>query len=280
MTNFILIDGSYFVFFRFYACVSWWKLAHGSETMGVLHKNEEFIEKFRQLFVSKLQEIPKKLKQHDAKVIAFKDCPRQYIWRYQNFIEYKANRYVECSEGEDECEEAAIDPGPFFKLVYKEKLFEQAGIDFIKGSNLEADDCIAITTKYLSLLSKNNNITIISSDHDYIQLLEPNVKLYNLKYKQIGADVKDPKLELFIKCVSGDKSDNIPPVFPRCGRKKAIIMYHNRNVFNEMCEKNINSRENYISNKRLIDFNKIPKQLIIDFYKDVLRPYIVKNSFH
>ena len=55
MTNFILIDGSYFVFFRFYACVSWWKLAHGTETMGVLHNNEEFVEKFRQLFVSKLQ---------------------------------------------------------------------------------------------------------------------------------------------------------------------------------------------------------------------------------
>lgn len=276
MTNFILIDGSYFVFFRFYACVSWWKLTHGAETMGVLHNNQEFIEKFRQLFVAKLQEIPKKLKQHDAKVIAFKDCPRQSIWRYQTFIEYKANRYVEYSDEE----EIAIDPGAFFKLVYKEKLFEQAGIDFIKASNLEADDCIAITTKHLSLLNKNNNITIISSDHDYIQLLEPNVRLYNLKYKQIGADIKDPKLELFIKCISGDKSDNIPPVFPRCGRKKAITMYYDCNIFNEMCEKNINSRENYISNRRLIDFNKIPKQLIIDFYKHVLRPYNVKNSFH
>ena len=27
MTNYILIDGSYFVFYRYYALLNWWKLA-------------------------------------------------------------------------------------------------------------------------------------------------------------------------------------------------------------------------------------------------------------
>lgn len=279
MVNFILIDGSYYVFFRFYACVSWWKLAYGVETMGVLHDNEEFVEKFKQLFVSKLKEIPKKLKQKDAKVIAFKDCPRNQIWRYQNFDEYKANRCIESNLVSDDDEQIVIDPGPFFKLVYREKLFEQAGIDLIKGANLEADDCVAITTKYLTMLNKNNNITIISSDNDYVQLLESNVKLFNLKYKQIGVDVKDPKLELFVKCISGDKSDNIPSVFPRCGRKKAITMYYDSSLFDKMCEKHENSKENFLKNKRLIDFNKIPKKLIVNFFKDTLKPYINNISY-
>ena len=277
MSDFILIDGSYYVFFRFYACVSWWKLAHGSDSMGILHENVEFVNKFRQMFISKLEEMPKKLKQPNAKIIAFKDCPREHIWRFQNFQDYKANRCISYSDDE---ESTIIDPGPFFKLVYKEQLFKEANIDLIKSDSLEADDCIAITTKYLSLLNKNNNITIISSDHDYIQLLKPNVKLYNLKYKQIGSDVTDSKLELFVKCISGDKSDNIPAVFPRCGRKKAITMYHDNSLFEKMCKKYANARENYISNKRLIDFNNIPPDLIVNFYKTILRPYIVEHKFY
>ena len=40
--------------------------------------------------------------------------------------------------------------GPFFKMVYDEKLLEKAGCKLIiQEDKLEADDIIAITAKYL-----------------------------------------------------------------------------------------------------------------------------------
>ena len=44
--NFILIDGSYFIFFRFYAILSWFKLAKKDQTIDKENPpcdNEEFM---------------------------------------------------------------------------------------------------------------------------------------------------------------------------------------------------------------------------------------------
>ena len=57
--NFIIIDGSYFVFFRYYALLNWFKLAKKDEEMEDPFKNETFVEKFRSTFISKMKEIPK-----------------------------------------------------------------------------------------------------------------------------------------------------------------------------------------------------------------------------
>lgn len=46
--NFILIDGSYFIFFRFYAILSWFKLAKKDQTIDKENPpcdNEEFMAK-------------------------------------------------------------------------------------------------------------------------------------------------------------------------------------------------------------------------------------------
>ena len=51
--NFIIIDGSYFVFFRYYALLNWFKLAKKDEEMEDPFKNETFVEKFRSTFISK-----------------------------------------------------------------------------------------------------------------------------------------------------------------------------------------------------------------------------------
>ena len=74
----------------------------------------------------------------------------------------------------------------FFALTYNEKLFENAGVDKILGMNhLEADDCLALTAKHLYKQKEDNIITIITSDHDYIQLSNERINLINLKYKSL-----------------------------------------------------------------------------------------------
>ncbi len=98
--NIILIDISYYIFYRYYALHSWWKLAKPDEELVVPIENEEFVEKFKKTFVEKINEIPKKLKIHKQafKILAGKDCPRNTIWRHSLIKkdsvmkEYKENR--------------------------------------------------------------------------------------------------------------------------------------------------------------------------------------------
>ena len=73
-------------------------------------------------------------------------------------------------------------------MACKEKLFEECGGTIQKHDNLEADDCIALTTRYITKAYPNSNIYIIANDHDYFQLLTENVSLYNLKYKQVNTE--------------------------------------------------------------------------------------------
>ena len=63
--NFILIDGSYFVFYRYFAILNWFKLAKKDQIIdkdNPPEENKEFIDKFVKTFHTKLTKIPKKLK--------------------------------------------------------------------------------------------------------------------------------------------------------------------------------------------------------------------------
>jgi DNA polymerase I len=60
------------------------------------------------------------------------------------------------------------------------------GLKVIKQEYFEADDLIA---NYSSKLSKNNNITIISSDKDLYQLINENVSIYDPMKKKYFSKV-------------------------------------------------------------------------------------------
>lgn len=265
MKNYILIDGSYFIFYRVFALQVWWKNAKPDQPLIDPFYNEEFVEKYIHTFNTKIQEIKKKLKLKDAIMIVGKDCPQNQIWRMKIYPQYKAGR------NEEKNKEANI--ANFFKMTYEKQLFENSGINkIIKMKELEADDCLALTAKYLVNKYSDAKITIITSDHDYIQLANENINLYNLKYKSL-LDSKTytgcPKKDLFYKILLGDKSDNIEPVFIKCGKKTAEKCYEDNNYFLDKLEKE-KREENYKRNKTLVDFNEIPAALVEIFYMDIL----------
>ena len=59
--NHILIDGSYFVFQRYYAIKAWWKIAKDTPLCEKPIENKEFVSSFKRTFINKIKEIPKKL---------------------------------------------------------------------------------------------------------------------------------------------------------------------------------------------------------------------------
>jgi len=261
--TFIFIDGSYFMFHRYFSLLNWWKNANPENPLTDPIQNPEFVEKFRKTFTETLEKLPKKIgidKKCKPTMFAAKDCPRDTIWRMQLFKDYKGTRANGPEDG--------FMGGPFFKMVYEEELFQKAGAKAVlKYPQLEADDCIAISVKYILDMYSDCMIYVITSDKDYLQLVEPRVKIFDLKYKNIAeqkSSLGNPKADLFCKIVMGDPSDNIPSVLKKCGPKTALKCFENPEYFEARLKKE-NAYEIYERNKKLVDFSNIPENLTSDF---------------
>ena len=257
---FIFIDGSYFCFYRYYALLNWWSHAYPDEKLEDPYENKIFVEKFSKLFIENVKSIPKKLKLDKnlkPHIFVGKDCKRSNIWRNDLFPNYKINRKNTPEDG--------FMGGPFFKMVYDNNLFYEAGVtSILEHPKLEADDVIAIAVKEFIKKYDNCTIYIITSDKDYLQLNSPNINLYNLKFQNIvdnKSSVKDPEKDLMIKILMGDVSDNIPSVFPKCGMKTALKCIEDKEFFVKKMNNNSDYYKQYELNKKIIDFNEIPEDL-------------------
>ena len=262
--TFIFIDGSYFCFYRYHSLLNWWKNACPEE-IDVLqnpYQNDKFVDKFKKLFIDNIKKIPKNLKLDKSInpiIIVGKDCKREHIWRNQLFLNYKANRL----------QNDGFMGGSFFKMVYEDNLFIEGGSQTIlKHPKLEADDCIAISVKYLLNTYSTCNIYIITSDKDYLQLAQERVQIYDLTFKKLTeqkSSTGNSNCDLFCKILTGDPSDNIPSVFPRCGPKTAMKYYQNQELFKQKLQESTTYQTAYELNSKIIDFNNIPEELAQEF---------------
>ena len=185
-----------------------------------------------------------------------KDCPRRDIWRNEFYGKYKENR-----EDDD-----VIMVGPFFRRAYE--ILEKEKFAILFHPKLEGDDCIALMTHKLK---EDNNIFIIASDMDYLQLANDNIQLYDLKYKKLTerkSSFNNAEKDLFVKILTGDKSDNIKGVFKKCGPKTACKYFDNRELFEEKLNSVEGAMERYLLNKKIIDFNEIPEELVKNFLEE------------
>jgi 5'-3' exonuclease len=255
MQHYIFVDGSYFCFYRFFALKQWWRNAFPEEALDL--ENPVFVDKFRKTFVETLQQLPKKLKLPKGQPVTLvvgKDCKREQIWRTELYPMYKATR-------------ASVDGvKTFFQLVYEEDLFHAGGAtQILAHPRLEADDCIALAVKRLCAERPDCQVVIITSDHDYLQLNCPQVRLVNLAFKPMQSDTGDAARDLQLKILMGDVSDNIPSVFPKCGLKTALKCLDDT-AFLE--KKMANHPQHYAQrklNETLVDFNCIPEEYANEF---------------
>jgi len=256
----VIIDASYYIFYKYYAIHSWWNRAHKDENIDEPINNNVFVSTFKKTFLKQIQNIIKKNNIIDPIIYIAKDCPRKDIWRQNQINHYKETRDYSNFKG-----------GPFFNLVYNSDILNEAGINTILYQNrLEADDCAALYIKKIMELDSTSELFIIANDHDYMQIVDnTNVFLYNLAYKNLG---KHPKFykekgkNLFMKIILGDKSDNIKPLFDKCGVKTAEKYFNDIELFKSKLEKNEGFLKKYNHNKQMIDFNEIPEKFREKFY--------------
>ena len=282
MKYYILVDSSYFIFYRVFALYRWWKFSHNDEECINLHENVEFIEKYKELFIKKFKEIPKKLKlpkDADITFIIARDCPRKHIWRSYIYKDYKGTRG-------DHSENKNVNPDPFFKITFEEKLFENTDfhqLAILQHDFMEGDDCIAISSWCIekNMKNKDYHIYIIANDADFYQLCDDNISLRTLAFKDprnSKNSFMDSHKDLLYKIMIGDKSDNIPSVFDKNIKSQAKMMVEDpEKLIDALVDIDNEFTQQYMLNSCLIDFTRIPQGFIDDLTKALEERFFPKN---
>lgn len=163
-------------------------------------------------------------------------------WRKDHYKPYKANR----AEARQALSEIEAEEDKLFWETYDnltKYLSTKTNCSVVRCATAEADDVIA---RWIALHPQDEHV-IVSSDSDFVQLVAPNVRLYNGindhlftvngveddKGKSLSFVVKsdskikvgkhDPdfvapadyqKWALFLKCIRGDAGDNVFSAYP------------------------------------------------------------------
>ena len=209
-------------------------------------------------------------------------------WRKDVYQPYKANRReTAAARTLQEVEDDKL----FFDALNDLISFlrDKTNTTVLRDPQAEADDMIA---RFIALHPDDNHV-IVSSDSDFLQLLAPNVRIYNgiagLLYTTTGIWDKDgraalnkknqpleiPHAEwlLFEKCIRGDDSDNVMSAYPGVRKKRLQEAFDNRHEQgfawnNLMLSKwtdhmghEIRVKDAYERNRCLIDLNAQPQAL-------------------
>lgn len=189
-------------------------------------------------------------------------------FRYDIFPEYKANRrMVKTASKQESADKFDIQKDIIINLI------KHFPITTVVADDYECDDVISTLVKNMP----DEDITILSGDTDFIQLLQlglKNIKIYNPISKKF---YEDPGVfYVAMKCLRGDSSDNIPG-FKGIGEKTARKMLEDPAKFAEFMSTEEN-RANFNIYKSLIEFRDVPyDELIIE--EGILDWNVVKELF-
>lgn len=233
-------------------------------------------------------------------------------WRKDVYPLYKANRIEKLQERtpyEIERDEALKD---VFENDFLPFISEKTNIPMLSCEKIEADDLICNFIQ----LHPDDTVIILSTDNDFVQLLTDNVFIYNsmddrivsnkcvldsekkkplqfvLKEGKISVPKEQPsevtelipcddwvEYALFMKCIRGDKSDNIFSAYPGIREKSTKTKVGIRDAFLDRKDKGYNwatfmnstwddpfgnkhiVKEEYEKNKQIIDLKELPNDL-------------------
>ena len=244
-----------------------------------------------------LNSLPYTLKKFNVDHVVF--CYEGRSWRKQYDSSYKLNRKVTEAK-RTIAEQEMVDHLMEMQNEMKTFIEENTNATVLQHRDLEADDLVAGWINF----HPDDNHVILSSDSDFLQLVAPNVKIFNAISKTTYTfdgvfDEKDkPKLSksgepevidaeyyLFEKIIRGDTSDNIRPSYPGArvkGSKNKVGIheaYNDRhkqgfawNTFMNSVWTDENGNDRVVKdcfehNKLLIDLHSQPdhiKDMIID----------------
>ena len=139
------------------------------------------------------------------------------------------------------------------------KILENLGIKMVSKKGLEADDIIWLAARRLS---RKGQVMIVSTDKDFVQLIDKNISLWNpwkndrithLNYQKHYPFTPEQCVDYLV--LDGDKSDNIPG-YKGVGEKTALGFLET-----------YGSIENYLTDLKLPEHSKIKRDVLEEVYK-------------
>jgi len=171
-------------------------------------------------------------------------------FRYDLFPDYKANRIIKQASKQETMDKFLVSKDEIVRLM------EHLPITTARAALYECDDVIATLCDNM----RDEELTILSNDSDYIQLLERGYKscrIYN-PIKNVFMEAP-PYPYVAWKCLNGDKSDNIPALLKPA---KALKTVNDPALFKSFLEVEEN-RANFNINRQLIEFQSVPVEDIV-----------------
>ena len=253
-----LVDLGYLSFYRYYAARKWLGFQKEFDQINPW-QNEE---KFRDILINQYTKSLNKYMQEGYCYFAMESLDKKN-WRKDIYKEYKANR-----------------PKNYDIYTYFQHLVTTFLPEFVKNNPnncqllrrpcTEADDLIALIAMDLSSQANPPQIRIITSDMDFLQLVEDDNTIQlldaNLKSK---SDNKPLKGQAYLrrKIVYGDPSDNISPLFKGKNSTKlktqlfeTLQEIENLDTVSESDFATKELYEAFLLNRTLIDFRMIPNR--------------------
>lgn len=265
MKKMVLIDGTNLLYRSYYATAVTGRLMRNSKGMPT---NALFG------FINMLNKIIEE-EQADYYVVALDEGK---TFRHEMFDDYKGHR----SATPDELK---------VQIPYAKPIMDGLGIKWLTAQNYEADDIVgSLAHQYKGEME----IVAVSSDQDYLQLVDNNVTVKLLKksdaiYYNCDKLKEDygltPSQIIDLKSLEGDKSDNIPGV-AGVGAKTAIKLiaeygdlegiYNNIDkIKGKLQEKLISDKESAFFSKELVtlhtDLRYSLDEINVDYDEDKLR---------
>lgn len=256
--KFMIIDGNSILFRAFYAMPPL-KTKNGQYTNAVYG------------FLNMLYKL---IDDYSPQYICVAFDPQKPTFRHQQYKEYKAGR----AKAPDELVQQ-------FGLI--REVLKQHNISCVEIDGFEADD---VAGTFAENLKEKDIVTyLVTSDKDYLQLVDNNVKVLltkkgvtNIKEmnrEQVNEDYEiEPEEFVDLKALMGDKSDNIPGVMG-VGEKtaiKLIKLYHNLDSLYEHIEEVKGKLKDKLQNDKMQAYmskelakivTDIPIDIDIDDYK-------------
>lgn len=279
MDNIILVDTSYTAFYRFFATMRWFSMAHKDEMKKIKeinnydwYTNKAFIEKYEKMFLASIEKMVKKKVFKKSMIIFCLDSPKKTLWRTEITDDYKGDR-LDMSIKHNFKTTFKYTYGTMIPLLVS----NNDHIHSIKVPELEADDLVALSCKYIREKLEGKTIYLVSGDEDFLQLGSDDLYFVNYKKKklfQLTSEEAADKLRL--KLICGDKSDNIKCIYSKedkLSNKLKKQIKESKEELEKFLKENSKARKNFKHNEKMIDFKKIPKK----YHKTVFSK--LKNFF-
>lgn len=279
----LVIDGSYFMHFTIASAVARWEkysaiaktvLKPAKETdqnnLPNLTAYPDFCKFLENRITQKLSDVDTMISEQyqdelDRVDILHKiftiDSSVKNNWRKKAYPSYKAQRKLEPKQYNIK---AVMN---YAESLIRNKLDLEGSLNYniINVDDAEGDDIIA------TVLTKLENYSIkilVASDRDFLQLEGINqIDLFGSPKTPLPELCKkknttiSPKEYLLIKTIIGDKADNIPSCFNKVGEVKALALVKNKEQLKQKLKENNQAAEQFMLNKKLIDFSYIPNEL-------------------